>query len=36
MLRVTADIALDANELEESFIRSSVPGGQHVKILSTL
>ncbi|WP_114856898.1 alternative ribosome rescue aminoacyl-tRNA hydrolase ArfB [Azospirillum brasilense] len=30
MIRVTPRISLDENELQESFIRASGPGGQHV------
>ncbi|MBP2290997.1 MULTISPECIES: alternative ribosome rescue aminoacyl-tRNA hydrolase ArfB [Azospirillum] len=30
MIRVTHRISLDDNEIEESFIRASGPGGQHV------
>ncbi len=35
MIRVTDRISLDENELEESFVRSSGPGGQNVNKLST-
>ena len=35
MIRVTDDIALDEREIEESFVRSSGPGGQNVNKLST-
>ena len=35
MIRVTADIVLDEAEIEESFIRSSGPGGQNVNKVST-
>jgi ribosome-associated protein len=35
MIRVTAHIAIDDNEIEESFIRSSGPGGQNVNKLAT-
>jgi len=35
MIYVTDHIALDESELEESFIRSSGPGGQHVNKTST-
>ena len=31
MIRVTHRISLDDNEIEESVIRASGPGGQHVK-----
>src|SRR3546814_6400742 len=30
MIHVTSTIALDEDEIEETFIRSSGPGGQHV------
>ena len=35
MIRVTDHIALDENELAESFIRASGPGGQNVNKLAT-
>lgn len=35
MIRVTDDIALAEGEIEESFIRSSGPGGQNVNKLAT-
>jgi ribosome-associated protein len=35
MIRVTADIAIDEREIEESFVRSSGPGGQNVNKLAT-
>ena len=35
MIRVTAAIAIDERELEESFIRASGPGGQNVNKVST-
>lgn len=35
MIRVTDDIALDESELEESFVRSSGPGGQNVNKVSS-
>jgi ribosome-associated protein len=35
MIRVTDDISLDESEIEESFVRSSGPGGQNVNKLST-
>src|SRR5689334_11652081 len=35
MIRITDDIAIDESELEESFVRSSGPGGQNVNKLST-
>lgn len=34
-IRIGADIAIDDSELEESFIRSSGPGGQNVNKVST-
>jgi ribosome-associated protein len=35
MIRVTAHIVIDDSEIEESFIRSSGPGGQNVNKLAT-
>ena len=35
MIRVTDDISIDEKEIEESFVRSSGPGGQNVNKLST-
>ena len=35
MIRVTQGLALDEREIEESFIRASGPGGQHVNKTST-
>jgi ribosome-associated protein len=35
MIRITHTIAIDERELEESFIRSSGPGGQNVNKLAT-
>ncbi len=35
MIRITDSIAIDEAELEESFVRSSGPGGQNVNKLST-
>src|SRR2546423_2238531 len=35
MIRITPDIAIDEREIEESFVRSSGPGGQNVNKLST-
>ncbi len=35
MIRVTDSISLDESEIEESFVRSSGPGGQNVNKLST-
>src|SRR5207248_3700695 len=34
-IRITDDISLDEREIDESFIRSSGPGGQNVNKLST-
>ena len=34
-IRVTASIALDPSEIEESFVRAAGPGGQHVNKTST-
>ena len=34
-IRVTAGLAIDPSEIEESFVRSSGPGGQHVNTTST-
>jgi ribosome-associated protein len=34
-IRITDDISLDEREIEESFVRSSGPGGQNVNKLST-
>ena len=34
-MRITDDISLDEREIEESFVRSSGPGGQNVNKLST-
>jgi ribosome-associated protein len=34
-IRITDDISLDESEIEESFVRSSGPGGQNVNKLST-
>ena len=34
-IRVTASIVLDPSEIEESFVRASGPGGQHVNKTST-
>src|ERR1043165_6427257 len=34
-IRITDDIAIDESEIEESFVRSSGPGGQNVNKLST-
>jgi ribosome-associated protein len=34
-IRVTDEISLDEREIEESFVRSSGPGGQNVNKLST-
>ncbi|HEY2907358.1 MAG TPA: alternative ribosome rescue aminoacyl-tRNA hydrolase ArfB [Vicinamibacterales bacterium] len=35
MLKITDTIAIDDNEIEERFVRSSGPGGQHVNKVST-
>ena len=35
MIRVTGSISIDESEIEESFVRSSGPGGQNVNKLST-
>jgi ribosome-associated protein len=35
MIRVNAQISIDEREIEESFIRSSGPGGQNVNKLAT-
>jgi ribosome-associated protein len=35
MIRITDSIAIDEREIEESFVRSSGPGGQNVNKLST-
>ena len=35
MIRITDKISIDESELEESFVRSSGPGGQNVNKLST-
>ena len=35
MIRVTDSISLDESEIEESFVRSSGPGGQNVNKLAT-
>ena len=35
MIRITDTISIDEDELEESFVRSSGPGGQNVNKLST-
>jgi ribosome-associated protein len=35
MIRVTDQISIDEREIEESFVRSSGPGGQNVNKLST-
>src|ERR1700676_803456 len=35
MLRITDDIAIDENEIEERFVRASGPGGQNVNKVST-
>ena len=35
MIRITDEISIDEREIEESFVRSSGPGGQNVNKLST-
>ena len=35
MIQMTAEIAIDENELQEEFIRASGPGGQNVNKVST-
>src|SRR3954447_13191689 len=35
MIRITDEISIDEGEIEESFVRSSGPGGQNVNKLST-
>ena len=35
MIRITPSIAIDEREIEEEFIRSSGPGGQHVNKVAT-
>lgn len=35
MIEITADISIDEREVDESFVRSSGPGGQNVNKLST-
>ena len=35
MIRITATISIDEDELSESFVRSSGPGGQNVNKVST-
>lgn len=35
MIQVTPEIALDENEIQESFVRSPGPGGQNVNKVST-
>jgi ribosome-associated protein len=35
MLRITSTIAIDPDELEETFVRASGPGGQNVNKVST-
>ena len=35
MIRITAGLAIDSAEIEESFIRAGGPGGQHVNTTAT-
>jgi ribosome-associated protein len=35
MIRISDDISLDENEIEESFVRASGPGGQNVNKVSS-
>jgi ribosome-associated protein len=35
MIQVTHRISIDEKEIEESFVRSSGPGGQNVNTLAT-
>jgi len=35
MIRVTSSIAIDDDELDESFVRASGPGGQNVNKISS-
>src|ERR1700754_5144177 len=35
MIRITDQISIDESEIDESFVRSSGPGGQNVNKLST-
>ncbi len=35
MIQVTSSIAIDESEIEESFVRASGPGGQHVNKVSS-
>jgi ribosome-associated protein len=35
MIRITPSISIDEDEIEEEFIRSSGPGGQHVNKVAT-
>ena len=35
MIRISADIAIDENEIEERFIQASGPGGQNVNKVAT-
>jgi ribosome-associated protein len=35
MIKITKDVAINENEIEEQFIRASGPGGQHVNRAAT-
>ncbi len=35
MIKITSDISIDENEIEEKFVRASGPGGQNVNKVST-
>ncbi|TBR29142.1 MAG: hypothetical protein EPO10_09420, partial [Reyranella sp.] len=34
-IRVTGSLAIDPDEIQESFVRAAGPGGQHVNTTST-